>query len=56
MSNPIVDSMVKLAKENLIYLSYGEWTGNPEKLEQLDLQFLMQMKLLCELAIMEKNK
>lgn len=56
MNNEIVSSMVKLAKENLIYLSYGEWDGSPSDLDDLSVDFLVNMKTLCELAMIAKAK
>lgn len=53
---PVVNRMVTLARENLIYMSYGEWDGNPKDLDELSLEFLTEMKSLCEIAIIEKAR
>lgn len=51
---PLVNRMVTLAKDNLIYMNHGEWDGNPQDLDEISLEFLIEMKSLCEIAIIEK--
>ncbi len=56
MNDALVERMCTLARKNLVYLSWGEWSGSPEKIEDLSLEFLIEMQLLCEKVIKEKTK
>lgn len=56
MEEHIVKRMCELARKNLVYLSYGEWEGSPEKLSDLDASFLLEMKMLCEMALVQIPK
>lgn len=53
-SEHLIEELCKLARTNLVYLTYGEWDGSPRTLDDLDISELLRMQFILDSLIHEK--
>lgn len=49
----VVKELASLARKEFVYMSYGEWDGSPEKLDDLNLGNLYKIRYMLDLCIRE---